>query len=131
MLQQSLAEDYVIATGVQHSVRDFVDRAAQELGIDIEWSGTGSDERGVVRAVPADSLAKPGQCIVAIDSRYFRPAEVESLLGDASKAREKLGWMPATSFETLVREMVTFDLDLAKRDALTHSAGFRTPAHHE
>jgi GDPmannose 4,6-dehydratase len=131
MLQQSQAEDYVIATGVQHSVRDFVDRAARELGIDIEWSGTDSNERGVVRAVPADSLAKPGQCIVAIDSRYFRPAEVESLLGDASKAREILGWMPATSFETLVREMVKFDLELAKRDALTHSAGFRTPAHHE
>jgi GDPmannose 4,6-dehydratase len=99
--------------------------------MDIEWSGAGSDERGVVRAARADSLAKPGQCIVAIDSRYFRPAEVETLLGDAGKARERLGWTPATSFEMLVREMVAFDLELAKRDALTHSAGFRTPAHHE
>jgi GDPmannose 4,6-dehydratase len=131
MLQQEQPEDYVIATGVQHSVRDFVARAARELGIGIAWSGTGPDERGVVDSAPAESSVKPGQCIVAIDSRYFRPAEVETLLGDASKAKEKLGWKPTTSFETLVHEMVTFDLELAKRDALTHSAGFRTPAHHE
>ncbi|MDE1886320.1 MAG: GDP-mannose 4,6-dehydratase [Xanthomonadaceae bacterium] len=131
MLQQPDAEDFVIATGVQHSVRDFVNRAAQELGIGIDWIGDGPGERGIVRTVPADSATRPGQCVVAIDPRYFRPAEVETLLGDAGKARDKLGWTPATSFADLVREMMQSDLELAKRDALTHSAGFRTPAHHE
>lgn len=131
MLQQPQAEDFVIATGVQHSVREFVNRAAQELGIVIDWKGDGPSERGIVSAAPADSAAKSGQCVVAIDPRYFRPAEVETLLGDASNARDKLGWTPATSFAHLVREMMQSDLDLARRDALTHSAGYRTPAHHE
>lgn len=131
MLQQPKAEDFVIATGVQHSIRDFVNRAAQELGIGIDWINDGPNEQGIVSAAPTDSAAKPGQCVVAIDPRYFRPAEVETLLGDASKARDKLGWAPATSFADLVREMMQSDLESAKRDALTHSAGFPTPAHHE
>ena len=131
MLQQPIAEDYVIATGVQHSVRDFVNLAAQELGIGIDWIGDGSREQGIVNAAPSDSAAKPGQCIVAIDPHYFRPAEVDTLLGDASKARDKLGWSPTTSFSDMVHEMVQSDLSLAKRYALTHSAGFRTPAQHE
>jgi GDPmannose 4,6-dehydratase len=131
MLQQPEAEDFVIATGVQYSVRDFVNRAAQELGICIDWVGNGPNEHGIVSTSPSDSAAKPGQRIVAIDPYYFRPTEVDTLLGDASKAREKLGWRPVTSFADMVHEMVQSDLDLAKRDALTHSAGFRTPAQHE
>ena len=99
MLQQDQPEDYVIATGVQHSVRDFVTLAASELGVTIDWQGQGPEERGIVASAPADSAMKPGQCITAIDARYFRPAEVETLLGDPRKAREKLGWVPTTSFE--------------------------------
>ena len=131
MLQQHTPEDYVIATGVQHSVRDFVTRAAGELGVEIDWQGAGADERGIVRRAPADSAMKPGQCITAIDPRYFRPAEVETLLGDPRKAREKLGWIPTTSFEELVAEMMHEDLKLAQRDALVTEAGYRAPNHHE
>lgn len=131
MLQQDGPEDFVIATGVQHSVREFVDGAAEELGIHIEWTGSGADEHGIVVSAPADCAAKPGQRIVAIDPRYFRPAEVETLLGDASKARQKLGWSARTDFGVLVREMMHADLKLARRDALVHNAGFTSPNHHE
>jgi GDPmannose 4,6-dehydratase len=131
MLQQDSAEDFVIATGTQHSVRDFVDAAAGELGIHIEWIGSGADEHGIIACAPADCAAKPGQRIVAIDPRYFRPAEVETLLGDASKARQKLGWCARTDFDVLVREMMQADLQLAQRDALISSAGFASPNHHE
>jgi len=127
MLQQDKPEDYVIATGVQHSVRDFVQHAAAELGITIGWKGRGVEERGVVATSPSNSLARPGQQIVAIDPRYHRPAEVETLLGDASKARHQLGWSPRTDFVELVREMVQADLTLARRDALVVGAGF--PSH--
>jgi GDPmannose 4,6-dehydratase len=131
MLQQEKPVDYVIATGEQHSVREFVDLAASELGIGIEWSGQGVDEVGTVASAPAESKLQVGQHVVAVDARYFRPTEVDSLLGDASKARRELGWIPRTSFSELVREMVTEDLKLAQRDALVHSAGFRAYAHHE
>jgi GDPmannose 4,6-dehydratase len=131
MLQQDEPDDFVIATGVQHSVREFVDGAAAELGIRIEWIGSGADQHGIVASAPTDCAAKPGQRIVAIDSRYFRPAEVETLLGDASKARQKLGWNARTDFSTLVREMMQADLQLALRDALISSAGFASPNHHE
>ena len=131
MLQQDAPEDYVIATGVQHSVRDFVTRAAGELGVEMDWQGKGEDERGVVRRAPADSAMKAGQCITAIDRRYFRPAEVETLLGDPRKAREKLGWVPTTTFEQLVSEMMQADLSLARRDALVTEAGYRAPKNHE
>jgi GDPmannose 4,6-dehydratase len=131
MLQQPQPEDYVIATGVQYSVRQFVAQAASELGISIEWSGHGAEEIGVVSAAPADSKAKPGQTIVAVDPRYFRPTEVETLLGDPSKARQKLGWVPKISFAELVREMVTEDLKLAQRDTLVQHAGFRAYSYHE
>jgi GDPmannose 4,6-dehydratase len=131
MLQQDTPEDYVIATGVQHSVRDFVTRAAGELGVEIDWQGTGAEERGVVRKAPPDSAMKAGQCITAIDPRYFRPAEVETLLGDPTKAREKLGWVPTTTFEQLVAEMMREDLKLARRDALVTEAGYRAPKNHE
>jgi GDPmannose 4,6-dehydratase len=125
MLQQPVPEDYVIATGVQHSVRDFVEKAATELGITIEWRGDGADEHGIVAEAPADSQTKVGQCIVAIDPRYYRPAEVDTLLGDPTKAREQLGWQPRIGFGELVREMMQADLALAKRDALIVGAGYR------
>jgi GDPmannose 4,6-dehydratase len=131
MLQQETPEDYVIATGVQHSVRDFVTRAAGELGVSIDWQGQGAGERGIVRAAPADSAMKAGQCVTAIDPRYFRPAEVETLLGDPRKAREKLGWVPTTTFEELVAEMMAADLSLARRDAMVTAAGYRAPKNHE
>lgn len=109
MLQQDQPDDFVIATGVQHSVRNFVDVAGKELGIMIQWSGEGVNEVGT---------DAQGRIIVRVDPRYFRPAEVETLLGDASKAKNKLGWTPKTSFEELVREMVKADLELARKDAL-------------
>ena len=115
MLQQEQPQDYVIATGQQFSVREFVQRCAKLLELDLRWSGTGVNEQ----AVDAD-----GNLVVAIDPRYFRPTEVETLLGDASKAKRELGWTPRTSFDDLVREMVESDLRAAKRDALVRSHGF-------
>lgn len=108
MLQQETPEDFVISTGVQHSVRDFVTKAAQELGIEIFWKGTGIDEKG---------YTSDGKCIVAVDKKYFRPTEVDTLLGDSSKARAKLGWQPKISFGDLVSEMVREDFNDANRDS--------------
>jgi GDPmannose 4,6-dehydratase len=116
MLQQDEPEDYVIATGEQHSVREFVELAARELGMEIEWRGAGQDETGYD--------VKTGACVVAIDPRYYRPTEVDTLLGDASKAREKLGWAPRVSFGELVREMVESDLYEARRVDLCRKSGF-------
>jgi GDPmannose 4,6-dehydratase len=124
MLQQPQPQDYVIATGVQHSVRDFVVHAARQAGIELDWEGSGTDEVGIVASAPDDSSVTSGQRIVAIDPRYHRPAEVETLLGDASKAREQLGWMPRTQFAELVAEMMLADLELARRDALVSAAGY-------
>src|ERR1700738_4061688 len=123
MLQQETPEDYVIALGEQNSVRDFVKYAAEEVGIKVRWEGHGVDERGY--------NAETGKCIVAIDPRYFRPAEVETLLGDASKAKRQLGWVPQTSFRDLVSEMMREDLKLAERDELVKKHGFRFFNHHE
>jgi GDPmannose 4,6-dehydratase len=117
MLQQDKPEDFVIASGHQYSVRDFVDAAADEIGIKLTWEGEGVDERGI---------NKDGKCIVSVDPRYFRPTEVESLLGDASKAKEKLGWQPRTSFTDLVREMVKEDLKAAEKDHLVRVHGYET-----
>lgn len=122
MLQQENPEDYVIATGRQHSVRAFVELAATELGISITWQGSGVDEFGI------DSR---GRKIVAVDKRYFRPAEVETLLGDATKARDKLGWIPKITFEQLVAEMVHEDLRAAERDELVKKSGYRAFDYHE
>lgn len=124
ILQQEEPEDFVIATGTQHSVRDFVTLAAGELGIGIRWEGSGQDERGFVASAPEGSSAKVGQCITAVDPRYFRLAEVETLLGDASKAEAKLGWKPKISFQQLVAEMMAADLSEAQRDAFVAQAGF-------
>jgi GDPmannose 4,6-dehydratase len=136
MLQQDKPEDFVIASGEQHSVRDFVGRAAAELGITIRWDNEGIDEVGVVEAVSSDSSlltphTSPGQVIVRVDPRYFRPTEVESLLGDASKAKNELGWVPRISFDEMVKEMVEADLEEAKRDELVQRHGFRSFNYHE
>jgi GDPmannose 4,6-dehydratase len=119
ILQQEKPDDYVIATNQQHSVREFVDIAAQKLGISLVWQGEGVDERGVVDQVQNDELkVTPGQTLVAIDPRYLRPAEVETLLGDATKARQKLGWTARTSFPELVSEMMDEDFRQAKKEAI-------------
>lgn len=123
MLQQPSPDDFVIATGQQHSVREFVSHAAAELGISIAWEGSGIQERGLDEST--------GRAIVQVDPRYFRPAEVDTLLGDASKAREKLGWVPEVEFGALVKEMVTSDLEAARRDALMIKEGFKTYRYRE
>jgi GDPmannose 4,6-dehydratase len=122
MLQQEQAEDYVIATGVQYSVREFVEAAANEIGLAITWRGEGIDEKG---------YDENGKCILAVDPRYFRPTEVETLLGDASKAKQKLGWVPKISFKELVAEMMREDLKAAERDELVKSHGFSAYDYHE
>jgi GDPmannose 4,6-dehydratase len=122
MLQQDHPEDFVIATGSQYSVRDFVNAAAKELDIHIHWRGEGIDEKG---------FDSSGRCIVALDERYFRPTEVETLLGDASKAKQKLGWTPKISFNELVSEMVREDLKAAERDELVKKHGYAAFNYHE
>ena len=133
MLQQEQPEDFVIATGVQVSVRDFVDAAAAELGVKLRWEGEGVNEIGIVESVKdAEKIqVKPGDTIVRVDPRYFRPTEVETLLGDPSKAREKLGWTATTSLQELVSEMVRSDLEDAQRDELCRREGFQTFNFHE
>jgi GDPmannose 4,6-dehydratase len=132
MLQQPAPEDFVIATGEQHSVREFVDAAAAELGIGLRWQGSGVDETASVESVNAESSAlKPGQVVVRVDPRYFRPTEVETLLGDPSKARAKLGWRTRISFKELVAEMVRDDLKSAERDELVKRHGHRPYDYHE
>jgi GDPmannose 4,6-dehydratase len=122
MLQQDQPQDYVIATGHQYSVRDFIERAAEPLGIRLRWQGEGVEEQGI---------DAEGRVVVAVDPRYFRPAEVDTLLGDASKAHRELGWKPRIGFAELVSEMVTEDLKEAERDALVHKHGFNAFRYHE
>ena len=122
MLQQAKPEDFVIATGQQYSVRDFVNAAAKELGISLAWRGKGIDEK---------AFESKGNCIVSVDPRYFRPTEVDSLLGDSSKARSKLGWRPKVTFEELVAEMAREDLKLAERDRLVKRHGYAAFDYHE
>ena len=123
MLQQEQPDDFVIATGIQYSVRDFVNAAANELDIKIDWQGQGVKEKGFSQ--------EAGKCIVAVDPRYFRPTEVETLLGDPSKAKNKLGWEPKIKFDELVAEMVREDLEAAKKDELCRSEGYKTFNYHE
>lgn len=125
MLQQEQPEDFVIATGVQYSVRDFVNTAARAINMAIRWEGEGIEEKGYWETPECEKL------IVIVDPRYFRPSEVETLLGDPSKAREKLGWSPKTSFEELVSEMMSEDFDCARKDALVKKSGFKTMNYHE
>jgi len=117
MLQQPSPDDYVIATGKQHSVKEFCEIAFKELGIDLEWQGQGLDEKGINRGT--------NKVIIEIDPRYFRPTEIESLLGDSTKAREKLGWRPRINFEELIKEMVKSDLEEAEKDLHLKNGGFR------
>jgi GDPmannose 4,6-dehydratase len=133
MLQQSAPEDYVIASGHQHSVREFVDAVALELGIHLSWEGRGADEVGRVHAVDAGPAAKlqAGQTLVRVDRRYFRPAEVDTLLGDATKARRQLGWVPEVSFAQLVAEMAREDLRSAQRDEIVVRHGHAIPNRNE
>jgi GDPmannose 4,6-dehydratase len=123
MLQQETPEDFVIATGEQHSVREFVELAAKEIGIQIRWEGKDQEEKGYDVAT--------GKCIVAVDPRYYRPAEVETLLGDPTKAKEKLGWVPTTTFPELVAEMMREDMKEAQRDELVKQNGFKYFTPHE
>ena len=138
MLQQQKPEDFVIATGIQHTVRAFVEAAAAEMGMLLRWQGTGVDEQGILEHLdparaPENALRRPqpGDVIVSVDPRYFRPAEVESLLGDASRARAQLGWTPKIGFEELVREMARADLLGAQCDDLVRSHGFPCYNYHE
>jgi len=139
ILQQPEPEDFVIATGRQTSVRRLIERAFQEVGIRIGWRGEGSDEVGVLESADWDAAGGgigppgigPGDVLVAIDPRYYRPTEVDTLLGDAGKAREKLGWEPKIGFDEMIAEMVREDLARARRDQLCESEGFRTYRQHE
>jgi GDPmannose 4,6-dehydratase len=123
ILQQPQPEDFVIASGEQFSVREFVTRAASRLGMTLEWRGAGLDERAID--------TKTGAVTVKVDPRYFRPTEVDNLLGDATKARTKLGWKPETSFADLIKEMIEADIEIARRDAAVARAGFKTYRYHE
>lgn len=118
ILQNDKPEDFVLATGTTTSIRDFVTMTFKELGIDIEWQGSGVDEKGINKAT--------GKVIVDVDPQFFRPAEVELLLGDSTKARTKLGWKPTYDLQMLCHEMVESDLDLAKREKLLNDNGFKT-----
>jgi GDPmannose 4,6-dehydratase len=117
MLQQEAPDDFVIATGEQYSVRQFVEAAAAEIDMTVRWEGKGAEERG---------FDAEGRCIVKVDAEYFRPAEVETLLGDASKARDKLGWQPRTTFPELVAQMAREDFRAAERDRLVHEHGYHS-----
>ncbi|HDP25157.1 MAG TPA: GDP-mannose 4,6-dehydratase [Deltaproteobacteria bacterium] len=134
MLQQEKPEDFVIATGQQYSVRDLCTQAFAQAGIELEWQGTGVNEQGVVSAIhprPHDVQVRKGDVLVLVDPRYFRPTEVETLLGNPSKAKEKLGWEPKITFEELIAEMVEHDIAEAKRDLLCKLSGFQVAHHNE
>jgi GDPmannose 4,6-dehydratase len=138
ILQQPEPEDFVIATGEQHSVREFCEQAFRHVGVRLAWEGTGVDETGFVAGVPSSSedlpglsRLKEGDKLVFVDPRYFRPTEVETLLGDATKAKTKLGWTPGIKFSELVQEMVEEDLHQAKRDLFCQRKGFRVNRHYD
>ena len=131
ILQQDKPDDFAIATGEQHSVREFVELSARELGIQIRWQGEGVEEVGIIESLNQDNVdlsdtcPSPGTVIVRVDPRYYRPCEVETLLGDPTKSREQLGWTPKISFMEMVKEMVNSDLEEARRDELVQSSGFK------
>ncbi len=133
MLQQDEPEDFVIATGVQYSVRQFIEWSATELGVTLRFEGTGLEEKGIVASIDGDHAPalKVGDIVIQIDPRYFRPAEVETLLGDPSKAKEKLGWVPEITVQEMCAEMVAEDLKVAKRHALLREHGHDIPVAHE
>lgn len=129
MLQQDVPEDFVIATGVQYSVRDFIRWSAAELGLTLRFEGTGVDERGIIESITGDKAPalKVGDTLVRVDPRYFRPAEVETLLGDPTKAKTKLGWVPEITAQEMCAEMVREDLKVAQRHALLKNHGYDLP----
>ena len=134
ILQQQKPDDYVIATGEQHSVREFVERAFKELGILLEWRGKGLEEKGVIESLDSDAellSVNAGDVVVEIDPSYFRPTEVDTLIGDATKAKEKLGWQPKVSFEALISEMVLEDFKDAQREQLLKNEGYQTFEYNE
>ena len=143
ILQHDRPDDFVIATGEQHSVRTFCEKAFETLGITLEWVGSGIEERGVVAALRSSSALedcpyfstpeklRPGSVLVSIDPAYFRPTEVETLLGDPAKAHKDLGWRPEVSFDEMVREMIVQDLDVANREALCSNSGFKVQQSYE
>lgn len=133
MLQQDQPEDFVIATGVQYSVREFIRRSALQLGITLRFDGEGVEEKAIVECIEGDKAPalKVGDVIVKVDPRYFRPAEVETLLGDPTKAKEKLGWTPEITLDEMIVEMVAFDLDKARQHAMLKKAGFAVSVSHE
>lgn len=133
MLQQEKPEDFVIATGVQHSVREFVEAAAKELGITLEFTGEGVDETGTVVDIQGDNAPaiNVGDVLIDVNPRYFRPTEVETLLGDPTMAKEKLGWVPEITLEEMIKEMVETDLEIAKRHVLLKQHGYDVPIPHE
>jgi GDPmannose 4,6-dehydratase len=126
MLQQDKPVDYVIATGVQYSVRQFIEMAADELGITLRWEGTGTDEVGIVDTIKGDAApnVSEGDAMVRIDPRYYRPAEVQTLLGDPTKAAKELNWKPKIDLPQMISEMVQHDLNYARQHALLRSSGF-------
>src|SRR6056297_1981684 len=140
ILQQDVPEDFVIATGEQHSVREFCEKSFNNIGIQLKWEGEGADETGRIADITPSSFVtelpinhgmdrlKPGQTVVSVDPRYFRPTEVETLLGDPSKAKEKLGWQPEISFDEMITEMVKHDLMEAARESVCQRNGFPVPA---
>ncbi len=129
MLQQDKPEDFVIATGVQYTVRQFVEKSAAQLGISLKWQGRATEEQGIVAGIKGDKAPalKTGDVIVRIDPRYFRPTEVETLLGDPSKAKQKLSWVPEITLDDMVQEMVAHDLDQARQHALLKKHGYVLP----
>lgn len=133
MMQQEQPDDFVIATGVQYSVRQFIEMSAKELGVEIRWEGEGVAEKGYVAVIEGDKATglTVGQNIVAIDPRYFRPAEVETLLGDPTKAKEILGWVPQITVQEMISEMVAFDFDEARKHALLKEQGYNVSVSRE
>jgi len=130
MLQQDKPDDFVIASGEQHSVRDFIDATASELGIQLRWDGCDREEKAMVTQCGNNPGIKVGQILVKVDPRYYRPTEVESLLGDPSKANAQLNWRPKISFREMCKEMILSDLEIAKRDDLVSRHGFKYNSHH-
>jgi GDPmannose 4,6-dehydratase len=131
MLQQDKPEDYVIATGITTYVRDFIKMAFAEVGADVEFKGTGVDEIGVIKSCTATTFMKPGQVVVCVDPKYFRPTEVELLIGDATKAKTQLGWEPKYTLAEMVKEMVAADIDAFSKEKLLKDAGYALKNKHD
>ena len=131
MLQQDEPEDFVIATGITTTVRDFIRMTFKELGVTLEFKGEGKDEKGYIESCDEKFDLKPGQEIVAVDPNYFRPTEVDLLIGDATKAKQRLGWQPQYTLQEMIKEMVDYDLELFRKQKLLLQAGFHVLPHHE